>query len=154
MNYREALVLGAVSVGSLLVIGPLTAGTLIGGVQLVADLFGERLVGGQYAVFVLISVILGVKAAHEVAMIRIHGYDVVRRGSTREMWLRAGLLTLPIIFALAMITSFLVSMAQWGLRGEPIILGMVMLVIGVLGWCAMRTVRAYRSARVQEPDLS
>lgn len=152
MNYREALILGAVSVGSLLLIGPLAAGALIGSIQMVAHLFGEGLVGGQYAALVLISAIVGVKAAHEVAMIRIHGYDAVRRGSVREVWLRTGLLSLPIIGGLMMITSFLVSMAQWSLHGEPIILSMVALVLVVLAWSATKTLRAYRSARSRRAD--
>ena len=152
MNYREALILGAVSIGSLLLIGPLAAVALIGAVQMVARLFGEGLAGGQYAALVLISVIVGVKAAHEVAVIRIHGYDAVRRGSAREVWLRTGLLGLPIIGGFVMITSFLVSMTQWGLRGEPIILGMVALVLAVLAWSLMKTVRAYRSGRTRRAN--
>ncbi|EMA47745.1 hypothetical protein C450_20531 [Halococcus salifodinae DSM 8989] len=132
----------------LLLIGPLTAGVLIGTTQMVAHLVGGNgLIGGQYVALVLVSAIIGIKAAGEVAMIRINGYDVLRRGSTNKTVIRYSLLLLPILASLALIGRFLTMMVQWGLESEPIILGLVSLVVLGLGWTATRTVQSYRQAR-------
>lgn len=147
MNYRRALVLGAVAIGSLLLIGPLTAGVLIGAIQMLAYLAGGGLVGGQYVALVLVSAIIGIKVAGEVAMIRINGYKVLQRGSSNRIVMRYLLLGLPILASLALIGRFLVMMVGWGLEDEPIILGLVSLVVLALGWAALRTVQAYRQAR-------
>ena len=148
MNRRKAVVIGAVAIGSLLLIGPLTAGVLIGATQMVAHLVGDSgLVGGQYVALVLVSAIISIKAAGEVAMIRINGYDALRRGSTSQIMIRYSLFLLPILASLALIGRFLIMMVQWGLESEPIILGLVSLVVLALGWTATRTVRSYRQAR-------
>lgn len=147
MNRRRAIVLGAVAIGSLLLIGPITAGVLIGAVQMIAHLFGDGLVGGQYVALVFVSAVIGIKVAGEVAMIRINGYNVLQRGSSSRIGMRYLLLALPILASLALIGRFLVMMVEWGLDGEPIILGLVSLVVLALGWAALRTVQAYREAR-------
>jgi hypothetical protein len=147
MGYRRAIVLGAVAIGSLLLIGPLTAGVLIGATQMLAHLTSDGLVGGQYVALVLVSAIIGVQVAGEVAMIRVNGYDVLQRGSSNRVVMRYLLLALPIIASLALIGRFLGMMVEWGLEGESIILALVSLVVLALGWVALRTVQAYRQAR-------
>ncbi len=148
MNCRKVVVPGAVAIGSLLLISPLTAGVLIGATQLVAHLVGGGgLVGAQYGALVLVSAIIGIKAAGEVAMIRINGYDALQRGTTSKTVVRYSVLLLPILASLALIGRFLMMMVQWGMESEPIVLVLVSLVVLALGWTATRTVRSYRQGR-------
>ena len=147
MDRRRAIVLGAVAIGSLLLIGPLTAGVLIGATQMIAHLAGDGLVGAQYGALVLVSGIIGIKVAGEVAMIRVNGYGALRRGTPSRIAMRYLLLTLPILAFPTLIGRFLVLMVQWGLQSEPIILGLVSIVILAFGWTAIRTIRSYRQSR-------
>ena len=151
MKIRKAVVVGAVAVGSLLLVGPTTAAVLIGAVQMVAHLAGGEIVGGQYVALVLASSAVGIKAAGEVAMVRLNGYEALHREPGGRTALRYSVLLVPLFAALALVGRFLVMMAGWGFEGQPVVLGFVCVLVLSIGWVATRTIRSYRRAR--RPDV-
>lgn len=148
-NIRRGLVLGAVATGSLLLFGPLTYVLLVNMVESIATLAGVGPLSGWAGLAVVLGAgLVALKTAGEVAMIRIHGYQVLRRGSGSRILVRHAALAAPVIAATLLITDFLADMILWGVTENGVgILGLSLAVIVGLVWTAVRSVEFYQQGR-------
>lgn len=148
-NLRRGLVLGAVATGSLLLFGPLTYVLLVNLVGSIVTLVGVGPLSGWAGLAVVLGAgLIALKTAGEVAMIRIHGYQVLRRGSGSQILVRHAALTAPVIGATLLLMDFLADMILWGVTENGVaILGLSLGIIVALMWTAVRSIEFYQQGR-------
>lgn len=148
-NTSEKLIAGAVVIGSLLLIGPITYTLLTNMVQSIADFVGVGQVNGWAGLAViLVTVLIALETASVVATIKIRGYQALRRGAKSRVFIRHAALAAPVIAATVVIADLVVYAIQWGLaRNELGILGVSLMIIIAVAWTAARFVKFYRQGR-------
>jgi hypothetical protein len=148
-NTREKLIASAVTIGSLLLIGPLTYFLLVKMVESLTSLVGVGPVNGWAALVVIIgAVAIALGTASVVATIRIRGYQALRRGSRNRVFIRHAALAAPVIAATVLIADLVAYAIQWGLDRNAVgILAVSLLIIAAVVWTAVRFVKFYQQGR-------
>lgn len=145
---RLSLVLAVVT-GALVLFVPTVGLLLAGAVFLAMEFLGEppQLVG---AALLLVSMVLAVYTAYEIAAIRLHGLAALRRGSRRRVLLRHALLAVPVVAATIVLVGELTLFLFQGVEEGSISLAGLALTI-VIGGAAILTINLRSFVRDGSP---
>lgn len=148
---RRLVVSAAVATGALLLFAPPTFALLVDAVERLLEFLGVGSLDERFRLAVLVGFASGLvasEAAGEIAMIRMHGYRVLRRGGTAMTVARHAVLVLPLLVVAAYVVEFLWAMAEWGVGdGDPTILALSLAVVLGLAWTVVRAAGFYRRGR-------
>lgn len=141
----------AVALGALLLFGPLTYVMVVHAAEILGIIAGGSVpFTGTLGLVVSVSAILiALTVVTEITRVRLHGVEVLSRGTSARRLARHILLVVPIMAALVVAIEFIYEMFYWGLARESVvILGMVAAVVLALSIVMIRSSTAfYRALR-------
>lgn len=149
MSEREShAVTAAVWIGSLVVVGGPTA-SLVGGAAMLGLDALPLAVDDRWieAASALAGLAIGLVTATEVAYVRVHGWDVLQRGTRRRRLLRHGVLAIPALVLLAVLAATTLAMVRFLSVDSPAGVAVALASALVFGFVLLRVVRAFLAGR-------
>lgn len=149
---RQLATATAVFVGSLGLFTPPIFVAVQYALELLVGAFGARpLTGIVHLLVVVVSALVALETASEIAAMRLGGMRALQRGGSRRRLARHAILSISAISVLVVAVEVVVRMLWWNVvNWNPAVVALALVVAAGLCWSGVRIVSSFR-AGYREP---